>query len=172
MSWLARIYGRRVVNVNVNILLAGALALGPTLWIVSLTRDWGVHNALAITAITFVADVVFDVAIYYLLHWLANHLPRRWGRVTSAAHAHLSFVADATLVQAQRFVLAPILYVVALGTQYVLIHQGTSREWATLIGFGLGLLITRTIHTFWMLREARRAKDKRTSPPPPQSIEQ
>ncbi|QYU66712.1 hypothetical protein J4558_17295 [Leptolyngbya sp. 15MV] len=167
MAWLARQYGRRIVNVNVNTLLAAALALAPTIWIVSLTRHWGIDDKLAIGAITFVADVVFDVAIYFGLHWLANGLPRRWGWISSKAHAHLSFLADASLVQAQRIVLAPLLYVIALGGQYGLMHQGVGREWATVIGFAAGLLVTRTLHTFWMIRESNARLRRMEAAPPP-----
>lgn len=157
MKWLGRLYGRRIVNVNCNVLLAGFLALLPTIWIVSLTRDLGIHNKFGITAVTFACDIVFDVLIYFVLHWFANHLPRRWGWVSSKAYQHLSFVRDATLVQFERMVMAPVLYIVALGLQNFLMHYGIGREWATVWGFAVGLTITRTIHTIWMLRAERRA---------------
>jgi hypothetical protein len=157
MKWLGRLYGRRIVNVNCNVLLAGFLALVPTIWIVSLTRELGIHNMFGITAVTLVCDIVFDVVIYFVLHWLANHLPRRWGWVSSKAYQHLSFVRDATLVQFERMVMAPVLYVVALGLQMFLMHTGVGREWATAWGFVVGLTITRTMHTVWMLRAERRA---------------
>lgn len=157
MKWIGRLYGRRIVNVNCNVLVAGSLALLPTLWIVSLTRDFGIDNKFAITAITFASDLVFDVVIYFVLHWLANHLPRRWGKVTSKAYQHLSFVRDATLVQFERMLMAPVLYTVALGMQNFLMHYGIGREWATVWGFAVGLTITRAMHTVWMLRAERRA---------------
>jgi len=157
MKWLGRLYGRRIINVNLNVLIAGTLALLPTLWIVSLTRELGIDNKFAITAITFASDLVFDVVIYFVLHWLANHLPRRWGKVSSKAYQHLSFVRDATLVQFERMLMAPVLYTVALGLQNFLMHYGIGREWATVWGFAVGLAITRTMHTFWMLRAERRA---------------
>lgn len=160
MKWLGRLYGRRIINVNFNVVLAGSLALLPTLWIVSLTRTlWGgINNKFAITAITFVSDLIFDVVIYFVLHWLANHLPRRWGAVSSHAYQHLSFIRDASLVQFERMLMAPVLYTVALGLQNFLMHDGVSREWATVWGFAVGVAITRTMHTFWMLRNEGRAK--------------
>jgi hypothetical protein len=157
MKWLGRLYGQRIVNVNCNVLLAGFLALLPTLWIVSATRDLGINNKFAITAITFVCDLVFDVVIYFVLHWLANHLPRRWGRVSSKAYQHLSFIRDASLVQFERMIMAPVLYTVALGSQNFLMHYGIGREWATVWGFAIGLVITRAMHTIWMWRAERRA---------------
>lgn len=157
MKWLGRLYGKRIVNVNFNVLLAGFLALLPTLWIVSLTRDMGIDNKFVITAITFVSDLVFDVVIYFALHWFANHFPRRWGVVSSKAYQHLSFIRDASLVQFERMLMAPLLYTVALGLQNFLMHYGIGREWATVWGFATGLVITRTLHTFWMLRAERKA---------------
>ncbi len=164
MALLGRLYGRRIINVNFNVVLAGTLALLPTLWIVSLTRTlWGgINNKFAITAITFVSDLVFDVVIYFVLHWLANHLPRRWGAVSSHAYQHLSFIRDASLVQFERMLMAPVLYTVALGLQNFLMHDGVSREWATVWGFAVGVAITRTMHTFWMLRNEGRAKRLKT----------
>lgn len=160
MKWLGRLYGRRIINVNFNVVLAGTLALLPTLWIVSLTRTLGggINNKFTITAITFVSDLIFDVVIYFALHWLANHLPRRWGAVSSHAYQHLSFIRDASLVQFERMLMAPVLYTVALGLQNFLMHDGISREWATVWGFATGVSITRTMHTFWMLRAEKRAK--------------
>jgi hypothetical protein len=158
MMWLGRVYGRRIVNVNCNVVLAGTLALLPTLWIVSLTRTLKIDNKFAITAITFLSDLVFDVVIYFVLHWLANHLPRRWGQASSHAYQHLSFVRDASLVQFERMLMAPVLYTVALAMQNYLMHDGVSREWATVWGFATGLCITRSMHTYWMLRNEGRAK--------------
>ena len=60
MMWLGRMYGRRIVNVNLNVVIAGTLALLPTLWIVSFTRTLKIDNKFAITAITFASDLVFD----------------------------------------------------------------------------------------------------------------
>ena len=78
MRSLGRLYSRRIVNVNVNIVAAGLLALGPlTLTVYIATRYFGLANRLGIAVLTFTADLVFDVIIYYGLHWLANHSPLR-----------------------------------------------------------------------------------------------
>ncbi|HYE02193.1 MAG TPA: hypothetical protein VD963_03040 [Phycisphaerales bacterium] len=74
---LGRWYARRIVNVNVNIILAGALAMVLTVIPVHMTRWVGIDSRPAILAVGFLADLIFDVATYYLLHWLANHRPWR-----------------------------------------------------------------------------------------------
>src|SRR5688572_32821622 len=84
---LGKLYARRIVNVNVNIVAAGLLALFPTVGLVHLAdivgfTTWaagllGVHHEFIINGITLAGDVFCDVSIYYCLHWLANHWPRR-----------------------------------------------------------------------------------------------
>src|SRR5205085_117801 len=112
---------------------------------------------LVISGMTFFVDVISDILVYYGLHWLANHLPRKLGFVSTGAYAHLSFMRDATLVQFERGILSPLLYAAALTTQNTLLHQGWSVESATAIGLGLGIVLSRCLHTLWMLRQERRA---------------
>lgn len=170
--FLGQIYARRIVNVNVNIVLAGFLALGPTLLVVKLVEHLfkaGFHpnerlripDKAAITGVTFLADLVFDVAIYYLLHWLANHSHKRKRQVqletiAEAAIENVPFFKDATKVQFQRLVLSPLLYLLFLGGQFLLMTVFHIRPvLATVIGFAVGITAARLVHTVWMLREQR-----------------
>lgn len=166
------LYSRRIVNVNVNIVLAGLIALGPTLLVVRLAEHLlaaGVvtpaqlhigANAL-ITVVTFCADLFFDVTTYYLLHWLANHSRKskrqeRLEVIAEAAVENVPFFRDATKVQIQRMVLSPILYIIFLGGQFTLMTVFQIRPvYATILGFASGILVARTLHTFWMLGEER-----------------
>ncbi len=163
MSLLSRLYSRRIINVNVNILVAGGLALvALKFFVLFVTEHLGVTDKRAITAITFVADLVLDVGIYYGLHWLANHMPGRLRRGlvpgVPAEYTNLSFFKDASLVQFERATLAPVLYGIALGLQHTLMHAGYRPDRATVIGFAIGILTTRVLHTMWMLRSERRAR--------------
>ncbi|MBC7833980.1 MAG: hypothetical protein H7Y88_02635 [Phycisphaerales bacterium] len=74
---LRKWYAKRIVNVNVNILVAGMLAATLTTIPVHLTRYLDIHKAWAIMCVSIGADLIFDVVIYYVLHWLANHTPWR-----------------------------------------------------------------------------------------------
>lgn len=174
MVFLARLYARRIVNINVNIILAGALAMGLTLIPVYFSRRFTDHKA-TIMAVTFISDIIFDVVIYYALHWLANHMPKR---KPGAAIADLSFLKDASLVQFERALLAPVYYGVAMSTQYLLLHPHQSgplasfirlltgqpadvpavfsREAATATALMFGIISTRILHTIWMVRQERR----------------
>ncbi len=179
LRWLGNVYARRVVNVNVNILLAGLLALAPTLGVVHLMQrllQSGVVDAshlhlsdkAIITGTTLVADIVFDVTIYFVLHWIANHvwaksdrlrkqLPRIEG-IADAAVETVPFFKDATKVQFERMVLSPLLYALFLGTQFTLMTVShTPPVVATIAGFVVGITCARTLHTLWMLRCERRA---------------
>ncbi len=181
-------YGRRIVNVNVNVVVAGLLALLPVLGCVKLT-EWAlrrgivdgdklhVSDKMIIGAVTFFSDIIFDVAIYYALHWLANHAPwlkkSRVAQIEAVAEAAVEsspFFKDATRVQMQRMVLAPLLYVLWIGTQQALLHAHLMpTSWATVVGFVVGVGVARTLHTYWMIKEerARRALIAAGQPAPP-----
>lgn len=165
MEWLRRLYARRIVNVNVNIVLAGILALVPTIAVVSLSRFFvDDHHHLLIAVITFAADIVSDVTIYFGLHWLANHSSNRRFKAVEGAYAQMSFIRDASIVQLQRAILSPLLYAVAFGLQYLLMRSGFPREAATGIGLISGILTTRVLHTIWMVMEERAATRRVAAP--------
>jgi len=141
---IAQWYARRIVNVNVNILAAGFLALVPVSLVVYAIHKTGlVTNPWWITAITFGLDVVFDFSIYFALHYLANRGP--------------PFIHVSGIVQMQRAVLSPLLYILWLGTQnYMLHNQILNGFWATAAGGVLGIGVSRVIHTIWMIQEEKR----------------
>ncbi|MFN0011651.1 MAG: hypothetical protein ACKVS8_08420 [Phycisphaerales bacterium] len=179
----ADLYAKRIVNVNVNIVLSGLLALIPTLAAVHFSRYLGVNDQdkIAISAVTFVADMISDVVIYYILHWLANHSPVATRRALQRAEelvktqslisperqlarnvTHpVSFLRDATIVQLERMCLSPVLYGVLLGSQQYLLRIDMDRVWATAISFCVGIALTRCLHTLWMLRQDRKARRAR-----------
>lgn len=179
MGLLMRLYDRRIVNVNVNIVLAGLLAMGITVLVLHGAERVGLLEALGryvgdfdvvvrgrryeiageklmIGGLTFVVDALADVLVYYGLHWVANHMPRRRPRVRGG-YAGMTFLRDATLVQFERALLSPLLYLIALTTQNALLHRGWSVEAATAAGLGTGIATARLLHTLWMLRQERRA---------------
>lgn len=161
MASLLELYDRRIVNVNVNIIAAGVLALAPTSLAAHVAEHrFAVKPFPTLTLVTFVADAVSDVAVYYLLHWIANHMPREKVRPKSAAYGDMSFLRDATLVQFERACLSPLLYVIALGTQLLLKGAGFRAWSATSIGFCIAIAITRVLHTIWMYRAEIRARER------------
>lgn len=159
---IAHWYARRIVNVNINIIAAGILALIPvsiSVHFIHSTRL--IENTKAIAAITFVLDVVFDFSIYFCLHYLANHGPFRRLVSHNPAYRGMSFLHDAGLVQMQRAILSPMLYIIWLWVQHYLIAESSvGAGWATAIGGVIGIGTSRVVHTIWMLLEERRRHAK------------
>lgn len=173
LHWLARQYGRRIINVNVNILAAGAMAIGVLyavmFWIHRLKIDAHIADQLSVNVkwvvlvLTFVIDLVADLAIYYVLHWYANHVPSRFGgggKLLNPEYSDMTFMQDATKIQLERMILSPILYGIALGLQWTLMQNDTKPHAAAAIGFTIGICTTRTLHTLWMLWEQKHRRAK------------
>jgi hypothetical protein len=177
MEWLSRWYSKRIVNVNVNIILAGGLAIGVMYsvmhWIHALKVDKHLADQLHVDikfvnmGLAFVIDLVADLAVYYLLHWYANHVPSRFGgKLLNPEYSDLTFMQDATKVQVERMLLSPILYGIAMTLQYLQMQQDVRPPLAAAIGFAVGILTTRTIHTVYMVWESKHRRRKLLRSPP------
>lgn len=156
---LFRLYQRkRVININANIIAAG---IGSTIIVVGLIwllkHPLGCHwPTWGYTAFSLVADLVLDVSIFAMLHWVANHWRPLDGKTAheklqlgAAAPPHLE---DAAKVQLERAVLSPLYYLIAVvGTEW-LQRVGVHPAGAVSIAYPAGLLVTRTLHTVWGLR--------------------
>ncbi len=161
LAWCGRQYARRIVNVNVNILLANVLALGLTAIAVHYSRWIGDDQKWLIVWFTFGVDLVLDVLIYFGLHWMANHWPRRLWQAPKELMEDTpkpSFFKDATTVQLQRMALSFLFYGIAVGGQKWLLIQGHDRVLAQVAGYGAAIVTTRVLHTLWMLRNERAEK--------------
>lgn len=179
MSLLGRLYARRIVNINVNIVLAGLMALVPVFIVTKVVHSFAFDDRPAdqllfwekkvFGGVTLLTDIVADVTFFYLLHWLANHWPKKLpgGKLAQVAGdaSAPGYFKDATLVQIERMVLSPLLYTIWLVTQFILMREGVSPAWAMVWGFCVATAIIRTLHTLWMLRTHRRVREA-TAPPP------
>jgi hypothetical protein len=166
LAWFGRHYARRVVNVNVNILLANSLALGLTALAVHFSRRLGITDdqKWLIVWFTFGVDLVLDVAIYFGLHWIANHWPRRLWQAPKELMEDTpkpSFFRDVANVQLQRMALSVLFYGIAVGGQKWLLAQGHDRVFSQMAGYGVAIGTTRVLHTLWMLRNERAEKKAR-----------
>lgn len=146
---------KRVVNINLNILAAGFLAIALAKFPVMLIGDWiGPEHKFVITVIAYLVDTVLDVVVYYALHWVANHwnpdghLPKHDDRPKSRR-----FVQDATRIQAERMALMPVYIVIGPGGMWALQKfYDVSHSWAFVIAFVSAIIATRIIHTIVGLR--------------------
>ncbi|MEM1186199.1 MAG: hypothetical protein AAGI53_14505 [Planctomycetota bacterium] len=156
---LFRLYQRkRVININANVIAAGLGSTAIVAGLLALLKyafgtawpTWGY------TVFSLAADIVLDVAIFSGLHWLANHWRPFQGldhkeklELGAAAPPHLE---DTAQVQLERAVLSPLYYVIAVIGTELLQRWGLRPYWAVSIAYPLGLLVTRTIHTWWGLK--------------------
>ena len=146
---------KRVVNINLNIVAAGFLAIALAKFPIMYIGNWiGPEHKLIIAAIAYVVDTVFDVLVYYALHWVANHwnpnghLPKHDDRPKSRRFMH-----DATRIQAERMALVPIFILIGPGGMWALQKfADISHSWAFVIAFVTAIITTRIIHTAWGLR--------------------
>ena len=163
---LFQLYQRkRIVNINANIIAAGLLAIAFSKIVVHLTEA-AVPDGTAIffTIVAVVSDMAFDVAVYYALHWIANHWKPLTPRTEKDKRHHEKkpppFFKDASLVQFERIILAPVYYLIAAGLMYTLQkHTGFRPGWALVIAFPVGLLTTRVLHTWYGIKSGRFADD-------------
>ena len=172
---LRSLYARRIVNVNVNIVAAGLISISLVTGVVHLARRWwgwvDAGDYWLISAITFAADIVLDVAIYFVLHWWANHGGPSRHRTGELLHADLSYFKSVTLVQFERAALSPLLYAIALVLQQVMMRRGWSEELATAAALLAGVAVTRVLHTMWMLEQEKRARARlKTGPAAPHLV--
>lgn len=133
----------RVVHVNGNILLAGILSAAGTSVVLELTRSLVTHPLL-VTGLTVVVDGVLDALAFALLH----HLASRAGWKPERG----SLARDTATIQLQRLVLVPLFFLLATGTQWLLLVAGLDRIATVWIAYLGALLVTRTLHTAHGLR--------------------
>ncbi|MCA9272046.1 MAG: hypothetical protein KDA31_03260 [Phycisphaerales bacterium] len=161
-----RFYQRhRIVNVNLNIVGAGLLAVAIAKYPVHLLSLWiGPEYKFINSVVAAVVDGFVDIALYFVLHWVANH----WGPIQRERNANAkrnddgelieksaSFWREASLVQFERLTLTPVFYLFAIGGMWGLQHAGMRASWAFVLSFSAGLVVTRVMHTWWALRTGR-----------------
>ena len=146
---------KRVININLNIIAAGFLAIALAKFPVMFVGNWiGTEHKLLIAAAAYIIDTVIDVCLYYALHWVANHwnpkghLPKDKDRPKSR-----NFMHDATRIQAERMALVPVFIAIGPGGMWALQRFAhMSHSWAFVLAFVTAIITTRILHTFWGYR--------------------
>ena len=135
---LFKLYQRkRIININVNIVVAGLVAVAlskfPVHWM-SQAIGPGLQWLKAILAALIDASV--DVALYFVLHWVANHwrpLKAKTEKERRTLEADPgSFWKEATLIQAERYLLSPIFYIIAMSLLCSHLSHGVQAMFQTL----------------------------------------
>lgn len=158
-----KLYQRhKLININVNVAAAGLLAIVVAKYPVHLldgviTRHVGGGHALLKSIGAAVVDGIADVIIYYALHWLANHW-RPFGakHVSDSPDDARHFFRNATLVQFERLVLSPVFYGISVGLMWALQKfADIQASWAFVLAFCSGILVTRILHSIYMIQTGR-----------------
>lgn len=165
---LFKLYQRkRVVNINLNVIAAGLLAIAlakfPVAWTAELI---GREHKLLISLAAYAIDMVFDLLVYFGLHWIANQW-KPGDPEPVDKHRVGRFFADALVVQAERMVLVPVFAVIAIGGLWKLQHwTDIGVGWLFVITYVTAILVTRVLHTIMGYQtgtfdDARHAKKER-----------
>ena len=148
-----KIYQRkRVININVNIFVAGLISIALTKFPIHWISLWiGEDRKFLISVIAYVLDTIMDVFVYYGLHWIANHWnPHGHHPEIDQRSKYRKFAREATRVQAERAALVPVFMLIAMGGMWALQKFADVRaSWAFVIAFIAAMLVTRVIHTIW-----------------------
>ncbi len=161
--WFKFYQRHKILNINVNVILSGFIAISVAKFPVMKVTAWiSADHAFMKTVAAAAIDGVADVIIYYVLHYIANHWrPFRPKNELEQPDDPGLFFRNATLVQFERFALTPVYYVIAMGLMYLLIKgQRMSDSWAFVVGFGVAIVVTRILHTLWMLHRGRHRRSK------------
>lgn len=157
---LFRLYQRkRVININLNIIASGLLSTALVAGVLFFMKEvlgtqWA---SWAYTGFSAALDLVLDMLMFIVLHWLANHWRPLKGK-NDKERAQLaaeppSAVRDAAQLQLERAIISPLYYIIAVaGTQMLQQQYGWHPGWAVSLAYPAGLVVTRTIHTVWGLR--------------------
>lgn len=130
----------RIVNINVNILVAGVIATlfaaVPVSFLEMFTR-----NDVLIVLFSFVFDGVADMLLFFGLHALVNYKVGKAGIL----------LRDLYTLQKQRFVLAVLFFIVATSGHYLLMTWFDTTG-SFIVAYLFALLVTRAVHTAYGLK--------------------
>lgn len=148
---------KRVVNININVLVAGLLSILIAKYpIMILSGMIGHEHKFKLSVLAYVIDTTIDVGLYFGLHWIANHWrPAQSSKIidnltTPAKSRTNNFIVDVAKVQAERLALVPIFAFIAMGGMWALQHFFEFKpDWAFVTSFIAAMLVTRVIHTVW-----------------------
>lgn len=140
VMFIAKVYKKRIVNINFNITLASLIATLLAAYPVMLFASHGSMTFMLLSA--FMIDAILDGAIFTILHKIANNHKN-----------HKQFILDTGKIQFQRVILSIIFFVVAITLDYSLMHYlQFQRASSFLMSYTLALIVTRSMHTIYGLK--------------------
>lgn len=139
-------FNSRIVNINLNILLAGFVSIACAGIIINLTAPY-IEGARLIVLFSFIVDACFDFGTFALLHTLVHKKskpkPRRKKR---------ALLKDIANIQGHRIVLSVVFSIIAIGGHLLLMRHGVDRTHAFVISYGVALVLVRILHTWYGIK--------------------
>ena len=135
---MIRLYKKKIVNINVNIVLASLITMCISIFPVKLLSLY-VGSVVVLVLSSYLIDGLIDMALFTGLHCFAND--------------GCGLLREAVILQGHRIALAVIFFLIAVsGDYYLLAYGGLERISAYLLSYLLAIVITRTIHTIYLVR--------------------
>ncbi len=135
----------RLIEVNVNIIVANLAALAVASYPVYLTRLITDSHFLIVFG-SFIIDTIVDTCVFAVIHIVSNYKHVHRFRLSTPLSK------DIILLQKQRWILAPLFFFVATGSHYILLQHGMERTVAFIFAYFFAMLVNRTVHTWYGLR--------------------
>jgi len=136
---------KRIVHINVNIILAGIFSTMLASYPVFVASSL-IQNMWVFALVSFVIDGVIDFALFGLLHFFvyAFHLKKNL--------AVNIFFNDIVRIQKQRIILSVLFFVLAVSGHLVLLHLGFNQTGSYVVSYILSIFIIRIVHTYLGLK--------------------
>ncbi|MEK6859169.1 MAG: PGPGW domain-containing protein [Nanoarchaeota archaeon] len=140
------VYARsRIFHINLNAIISGIVSLIISAQIVY-TTNYFIRAQWAVVLFSYVVDGLIDFLVFAGLHVVLYHV--RSGAWSFSPH----LAKDLMKLQSQRWVLTAVGFIASAGLHYLLMNLGFGRTRGFIIAYAISLLIMRTLHTFYGLR--------------------
>jgi hypothetical protein len=131
---------KRIVNININIILAAIISTLLAAYPVYLTKFF-TNNLFQIVLFSIGADAILDISLFAFFHWIVHK-----------NHSKKVIAMDFALIQSHRIILSILYYIIAGSFQFILMNLGFYRTGSFITAYFIALIITRTIHTWYGLK--------------------
>lgn len=136
-----RHYQKRIVNINLNILIASLAATIIAVYPVEFIAKH-LNSMSAIVLSAFIIDAGADFIVFVFLH-----------RFAYKCNGKGCWIKDLTKIQGQRVILAILFFIISTSSDYIIMElTNVSRGSSFLIAYTFALIVTRITHTIYGLK--------------------
>lgn len=131
---------KRIVHINVNIIIAGVISTVLASYPVYLA-SFIFKDKIIFVISAFIIDGVVDFALFGFLHFIVNLFSIKNGMSINV------FIHDVLRIQKHRMALISVFFILAVGGHLLLINFGLGNTISYVLSYISAILITRAIHT-------------------------